>query len=460
MRILIVEDDLDIADVTRRQLTHWGYEVLSATTGADALRQQREQDPDLVLLDLGLPDMDGLAVLAELKRLNPDSSVIMLTGQADTQLVVQAMRSGAEDYLLKPTHWDEMKIRVEKVADGARLRRELQASRERESRGHLYLHNPRMAEVYRALQKVAGSARATVLILGETGTGKEHAARLLHQFSPRHKEAFQELHCAALPENLLESELFGYEPGAFTDAKKAKPGLLELAQGGTLFLDEIGELPLSMQGKLLKVLEDRQVRRLGGVRSLELDVRLVAATNRDLDAEVALGRFRADLLYRLKVFSVTLPPLRDRPEDIEALAKFFHAKFLEENHRRREPLAPELVAVLQSYPWPGNIRELKNMMERLVIQRPVGTPTLEDLPAELFGPRVPAASVPARGASSALPQSDPLPAAAALAHPEAGSKEALQALLDKHRWNKTRVALELGVSRPTLLKRLKEFGLD
>jgi DNA-binding NtrC family response regulator len=449
MRVLIVEDDQDIADLTARQLTGWGHEPLTAANGGEALRQQREFDPDLVLLDLGLPDMNGLAVLEELKRINPDATVIMLSGQDDTRSVVQAMRSGAEDYLVKPASWDEMKVRVEKAAVAARLRRDLQASREREAKGHLYLRNPRMTEVYRALQRVASSARATVLILGETGTGKEHAARLLHQFSPRHSEAFQELHCAALPENLLESELFGFEAGAFTDAKKPKPGLLELAQGGTLFLDEVGELPLSMQSKLLKVLEDRQVRRLGSTKVLELDVRLVAATNRDLDQEVAQGRFRADLLYRLNVFSVTLPPLRERPEDIEALAKFFYAKFLEENHHRQEIMPEEVVRALQAYSWPGNIRELKNVMERVVIQRPVGVPHLEDLPAEVLG----AASKTAPGEYLRPAESTP--------SPEAGAQGlSLRALLEKHHWNKSRVALELGISRPTLLKRLKSLGLE
>ena len=454
MRILIVEDDPDIADLTKRHMQSWGHEVLCVFNGAEALKQQKEFDPDLVLLDVGLPDMGGLEVLEELKRANPDSTVIMLTGQDDTQYVVKAMRSGAEDYMVKPAHWDELKVRVEKAAEAARLRRDLQSSREREARGHLYLRNPAMAEVYRSLQRAASSVRATVLILGETGTGKDHAARLLHQFGSRHKEAFQELHCAALPENLLESELFGFEAGAFTDAKKAKPGLLELAQGGTLFLDEIGELPLSMQGKLLRVLEDRQVRRLGGIKSLELDVRLVAATSRDLEFEVASGHFRADLLYRLKVFSVTLPPLRDRPEDIEALAKFFHAKFLEENHRRKEPLLPDVIAALQAYAWPGNIRELKNVMERLVIQRSVGAPTVDDLPAELLNlaPKAPSVgrleTVPMAGL-----ETGPSPA------PPSESRARLQSLLEKHRWNKTRAAAELGISRPTFLKRLKAAGL-
>jgi two-component system, NtrC family, response regulator AtoC len=290
----------------------------------------------------------------------------------------------------------------------------------------------------------------TVLILGETGTGKEHAAKLVHELSPRQGRPFQELHCAALPESLLESELFGYEAGAFTDARKAKPGLLELAQGGTLFLDEIGELPLSMQTKLLKVLEDHQLRRLGGIKPMDLDVRLVAATNRDLEAEVRAGRFRADLLYRLKVFTLNLPPLRERPEDIEALARYFYAGFCRENGRRLHNLPSDLMAKLLLYPWPGNIRELKNAMERLCIQQGAFPPTLDALPAEIrpLAPSPPPSAAPAAAA--------PTPGAAG----NGSSRERLMGLLDKHRWNKSKAAEELGVSRPTFLKRLREAGIE
>ncbi|HTB35159.1 MAG TPA: sigma-54 dependent transcriptional regulator [bacterium] len=444
MRVLIIDDEPDLAVVTERLVASWGHEVASEIQGRAGIERQRTWNADLVLLDIGLPDLDGLAVLTEIRRMSPETTVIMLTGQQDPRLAVQAVRQGAEDYLTKPADPEELRLLIEKAAETTRLRRELQELRERSAKGYLFLQDSQMREIYASLSRVAATDRVTVLIQGETGTGKEHAARLLHQLSPRAGKPFQELHCAALPETLLESELFGYEAGAFTDARKAKPGLMEQAQGGTLFLDEIGELPLSMQTKLLKVLEDRQLRRLGGLKALDLDVRLVAATNRDLQAEVMAGRFRADLLYRLKVYTLQLPPLRERPQDVEALARFFHAQFQRENGRRADPLPREIIRALQAYAWPGNIRELKNAMERFCIQQGHQAPAMEHLPAEIRGPQAVAA---------------PLPPAAGAPLPPA-QQAALQGLLERHRWNKTKAAAELGVSRPTFLKRLKEAGIE
>jgi DNA-binding NtrC family response regulator len=444
MRVLIIDDEPDLAVVTERLVASWGYDVASEIEGRAGIERQRTWNADLVLLDIGLPDLDGLAVLSEIRRMSPETTVIMLTGQQDPRLAVHAVRQGAEDYLTKPADPEELRLLIEKAAETTRLRRELQELRERSAKGYLFLQDSQMREIYASLSRVAATERVTVLIQGETGTGKEHAARLLHQLSPRAGKPFQELHCAALPETLLESELFGYEAGAFTDARKAKPGLMEQAQGGTLFLDEIGELPLSMQTKLLKVLEDRQLRRLGGLKALDLDVRLVAATNRDLQTEVMAGRFRADLLYRLKVFTLQLPPLRERPQDVEALARFFHAQFQRENGRRADPLPREIIRALQAYAWPGNIRELKNAMERFCIQQGHQAPSLDHLPAEIRGPQ-PKSVPPEAGVSApAMPP----------------NRSSLQALLERHRWNKTKAALELGVSRPTFLKRLKEAGIE
>jgi two-component system response regulator AtoC len=444
MRVLIIDDEPDLAVVTERLVASWGHDVASEIQGRAGIERQRTWNADLVLLDIGLPDLDGLAVLSEIRRMSPETTVIMLTGQQDPRLAVQAVRQGAEDYLTKPADPEELRLLIEKAAETTRLRRELQELRERSAKGYLFLQDAQMREIYASLSRVAATDRVTVLIQGETGTGKEHVARLLHQLSPRAGKPFQELHCAALPETLLESELFGYEAGAFTDARKAKPGLMEQAQGGTLFLDEIGELPLSMQTKLLKVLEDRQLRRLGGLKALDLDVRLVAATNRDLQVEVLAGRFRADLLYRLKVYTLQLPPLRERPQDVEALARFFHAQFQRENGRRADPLPKEIIRALQAYAWPGNIRELKNAMERFCIQQGHQAPGVEHLPAEIRGPQALAAPAAAASTTAAVPpQTSPL-----------------QALLERHRWNKTKAALELGVSRPTFLKRLKEAGIE
>jgi two-component system, NtrC family, response regulator AtoC len=365
----------------------------------------------------------------------------MLTANDSSRLAVQALRLGAEDYLIKPSEPEELKLLVERMAAAALMKRELQTLRSQAARGYLFLQHPKMRDVYASLGRVAATDKVTVSILGETGTGKEHAARLLHQLSPRAPKPFVELHCAALPETLLESELFGYEAGAFTDAKRAKPGLLEQAQGGTLFLDEIGELPLSMQTKLLKVLEDRQLRRLGGIKPFDLDVRLVVATNRDLESEVKAGRFRSDLLYRLQVFTVELPPLRERPEDVESLGRFFYDQFCKDFGRRLDPLQGEVMKALLGYPWPGNIRELRNTIERLVIQTASGAPRVEDLPPGLRGLQAP----PSQDAAEPF---------------SVGGGSTLRSLLDKHRWNKTRAAAELGVSRPTFLKRLKDAGIE
>jgi two-component system response regulator AtoC len=441
VRILLIDDEPELSNAMSRLLQSWGHETASAVTAAEGLAKQSTWAGDLVFLDVGLPDQNGLEVLRELKRLSPETPVLMLTANDSSRLAVQALRLGAEDYLIKPTEPEELKVLVERMAEASNLKRELQALRSQAARGYLFLQHPKMREVYASLGRVAATDKVTVLILGETGTGKEHAARLLHQLSPRAPKPFVELHCAALPETLLESELFGYEAGAFTDAKRAKPGLLEQAQGGTLFLDEIGELPLSMQTKLLKVLEDRQLRRLGGVKPMTLDVRLVVATNRDLQAEAKAGRFRNDLLYRLQVFTVDLPPLRERPEDIESLARFFYDQFCKDFGRRLDPLQGEVLRTLLGYPWPGNIRELRNTIERLVIQTSSGAPQVNDLPPGLRSL-----------------DADPKPGAAF--GPHADSLTGLRALLEKHRWNKTRAAAEMGVSRPTFLKRLKDAGVE
>ena len=442
MRILLIDDEADLSDAMARLLQVWGHETSSAINAATGLALQNTWAADLVFLDVGLPDQSGLEVLRELKRLSPETPVVMLTANDSSRLAVQALRLGAEDYLIKPSEPEELKLLVERMAEASNLKRELQTLRSQAARGYLFLQHPKMREVYASLGRVAATDKVTVSILGETGTGKEHAARLLHQLSPRAPKPFIELHCAALPETLLESELFGYEAGAFTDAKRAKPGLLEQAQGGTLFLDEIGELPLSMQTKLLKVLEDRQLRRLGGVKPFDLDVRLVVATNRDLESEVKAGRFRSDLLYRLQVFTVELPPLRERPEDVESLGRFFYDQFCKDFGRRLDPLQGEVMKALLGYSWPGNIRELRNTIERLVIQTASGAPRVEDLPPGLRGLQAPPSQEAATDAFSM------------------GSGSTLRSLLDKHRWNKTRAAAELGVSRPTFLKRLKDAGIE
>ncbi len=299
-----------------------------------------------------------------------------------------------------------------------------------------------MLKVYEQIEQVAGQSRVTVLILGETGTGKEHAAKLIHALSPRSAAPFLELHCGAMPENLLESELFGYEPGAFTDARKAKPGLFEVAHGGTVFLDEVGEMPPALQTKLLKVLEQKILRRLGGTRETRVDVRIVAATNRNLKEEVRLGRFRADLFYRLNVASILLPPLRSRPEDIRQLALFFFKELCALFQKPLKPLSKNVLDALGAHDWPGNVRELKNVMERAVLYAKGAELTLKDLPPEWLEPSTQAAGK--SGFSFGLSQDE-------------AEIEYIRKVLAAFEGNKTQAARQLGVSRTTLLSKIKNL---
>ena len=448
MKLLLLEDEEPVRRALGRFLQQSGYEVSEAGTVGEALALARELDPDIAVSDIFLPDGSGLELLPQLLALKPGLPVVMMTGAQDVATAVAAMRGGAEDYLTKPFELIELKLAVDKAVERAGLRRELRAlrrfQRDTGSQDHLFLNDPSMQKIYAQVEQVAALDKVTALILGETGTGKQHIARLIHRLSDRFAKPFVELHCAALPETLLESELFGYEAGAFTDAKGRKKGLFESAQGGTVFLDEIGELPLSTQTKLLKVLEQKALRRLGGLDTIQLDFRLVAATNRDLQAEAQAGRFRADLYYRLNVTRLDLPPLRQRPEDIQALALYFFREACAEFGKALPLPGESLLKALQGLPWPGNVRELKNAVERMVIH--AGGPlNLSHLPSEYIQAPAPLAAPGATGR----------PVAGA-----AGDERAqLLSLLEANRWNKAQVARVMGISKPTLFKRLHKHGL-
>jgi DNA-binding NtrC family response regulator len=437
VNILVIDDEAEFVDALSKTLEALGHRSSRAFTGAEGLLKAKSEPPDAVLLDINMPDISGMGLLPDLRRMAPDLSVVMITGQASHRTAVEAIKLGAEDYLEKPFQMEDLKLVLARIAQKVDLRRELKDVKRRRvddyAREYLFLNDEAMRKVYRDLEEVSKQDQVTVLIQGETGTGKEHAARLLHLFSRRASGPFVELHCAAMPETLLESELFGYEAGAFTGAQGRKKGLFETAQGGTLFLDEIGELPLGVQTKLLKVLEEKTVRRLGGVENLKLDVRVVSATNRDLGLETAQGRFRPDLYYRLNVFSVKLPPLRSRPEDLKTLADFFLGRACADFDKRLEPLSGEAHAALLSHDWPGNVRELKNFMERLVLQ------ALEP-------------AVSARDILDALPEAGYPPVQ------ELSKTRIEEALLRAHN-DKSRAAGLLGVSRPTLYRHLKKYGL-
>lgn len=449
MKILIIDDEKSLANTLSSFLKDLGHEVETSFTAVAGREKAAQFKPDVVLLDVHLPDVLGLEILEQIKSKNPSAVVIMITGSGTVKHAVEAMRKGAEDYLTKPLNLDELQLLLEKVTANLNLRQEVaelkNALREGYAKDYLFLPSPEMGKVYGQVEKVAAQENVTALVLGETGTGKEHVARLIHLFSPRSAKPFVELHCGAFPETLLESELFGYEAGAFTDAKKQKKGLFETAQGGTVFLDEVGELPLTIQTKLLKVLEQKTLRRLGGTQEIKLDVRLVSATNRDLDKEVKDGKFRADLYYRLNVFPIFITPLRSRPDDVKSLIQFFFREACKTFAKPMEPLEGAILAILQSYSWPGNTRELKNAINRMVLTAEGQKITKDDIPLEVSAPAVSAAKAPDNGGD--------------LSMEEAEKRNILKAL-QRTSGNKSLAAKELGISRNTLLNKIKRYGLE
>jgi two-component system NtrC family response regulator len=383
-RILIVDDEKNMRWVLSKALRASGYDVLEAASGAQALALADKNPFDLVLLDYKMPEMDGLTVLRKLKSMKAHVPVIMLTAHGNIENAVEAVKSGAAEYLTKPFDLEELKLAVAKAGRVGELEREVDLLRQ-EIRDVVDVEavvgaSRAMKDIYEMVGKVAASS-ATVMIYGESGTGKERIARAIHDLSPRTNGPYVQVSCAALPETLLESELFGYEKGAFTGAVGSKPGRFELADGGTLFLDEIGEMSPGIQVKLLRVLQERSFERLGGTRTLTVDVRILAATNRDLLAAIDAGIFREDLYYRLNVVPMTLPPLRDRVEDIPTLVQHFLERFGAANRK----VSKKAMAALAAYPWPGNIRELENTIERAAILGEGATVDLEDLPAEVRG---------------------------------------------------------------------------
>ena len=388
LRILIVDDEPHLPHQVGRFLKKRGYEFMCASDGAAGLQELHTSSFDLVLLDLKMPKMGGLEVLEKLRAIDQELPVIIMTAFGDIKDAVTAMKLGAFDYLLKPFDLDELLLVVQRALETSAMYRELrQLRRERSDNYHFnYLvgHSERMREVFDLVARVAPSD-ASVLITGESGTGKEVVAHAIHEQSQRASGPFHPLNCAAIASNLLESELFGYEQYAFTDAKKQKRGLLELAEGGTLFLDEIGEMPVEMQAKLLRVLESRSFYRLGGNKEVNINVRVLAATNRDLEQAMKEGVFRSDLYFRLAVLQIPLPPLRERPDDI----LLFAARFIEDYNtllgRNVRTLAPSTQRLLLAYLWPGNVRELKNVIERAMILSN-GTELLPThLPREIVG---------------------------------------------------------------------------
>ncbi|WP_020674946.1 sigma-54-dependent transcriptional regulator [Geopsychrobacter electrodiphilus] len=393
-KILVVDDEHLIRWSLEQSLKKQGYEVSTAGSGEEALRLVQEETPDLVLLDIQLPGMNGMEVLEKIKELEEDVIVIMVTALGVLETAVKAMRLGAYDYINKPFNLDELAIVIKKALETHELRLEVAQLRavqpKRFSISSIIGASSDLQHVLSMVRKIALSDAGTVLIQGESGTGKELIAKAIHYEGARADKPFMAINCAAVPETLLESELMGHEKGAFTDAKSQKKGLFEMAHGGTVFLDEIGDMPMAIQAKLLRVLEDRTFRRVGGVRDIHVDIRIVSATNCNLLEAIEAKDFRSDLYYRLQVIPIFLPPLRERRDDILLLARHFISGFNREFGKDVKRISPEAEAVLIKYDWPGNIRELRNVIERAVILENDETMELSHLPREVVSRSLPA----------------------------------------------------------------------
>jgi len=445
-KILIADDEANMRWVLERALSKAGYDVETAEDGQIALDRAFSERPDLVLVDLKMPKIDGISVLKRLKEHYPDLMIVMMTAHGNTATAVEAMKSGAHDYLMKPFDIDELLITVRKAFEVESLREQVDYLKE-EFQGdgwNLVGNSEGMKAVKHLVERVAPTP-ATVLIQGESGTGKELVAHAIHTLSPRVNGPFIRVNCAALTETLLESELFGHEKGAFTGAHARKSGRFELADGGTLFLDEIGELSFNVQAKLLRVLQERTFERVGGEKTIKVDVRIIAATNRDLLKEAQEGRFREDLYYRLSVFPISIPPLRERGEDIPNLADYFLKKL--SNYGPKKSLSQEVLTRLMAYDWPGNVRELENVVERMVIISQGAVIGLDGLSI---------LNNPSKVEKGALPFVLP-PEGVSLEELE---KSFLQQAMEQTGGNQSQAAKKLGLSRHAFLYRLEKYGID
>ncbi len=447
--ILVVEDDTMLNWSLQEDLTQRGYRVISAQTGEEALERINEEIPDLILLDIMLPGIDGIGVLKRLGQLTKEVVVIVLTASDVVQTAVEAMKLSAYDYISKPFDMDGVAITIHNALERTRLRREValirMQQRERYGFGNIIGSSPPMQEVYERISKIIEMDVKTVLILGETGTGKDLVAKAIHYQCPRQAHPLVEVNCANIPENLLESELFGHEKGAFTDAKDLKRGLVEQAQMGTLLLDEIGHMRLDLQGKLLRVIEERKFRRVGGVNEMDADVLLIAATNRDLWKAVENGGFREDLYYRINLVPIYMPPLRERKEDIPLLSKYFIQTANREFKRNVQGIVEEAEGLLMGYDWPGNVRELKNVIERAVILGGEEHILVKHLPREI------AKNAHETGAAFKLPEKG-----VSLADVE---RELIEQALKRASGNQVQAAKLLDISRHALRHRMKKYGL-
>jgi DNA-binding NtrC family response regulator len=443
--VFIVDDDALLRLSLRDRFGREGYDLVEAGSCAEATARLTPE-VDLVLLDFQLPDGDGLSVLRHIKEKSPDTIVILMTAYSSVQNAVEAMKLGAFHYVNKPFDVDEIVLLAEKALETTRLRREVRALRGSQRRDHSFDaivgNSPAMQNVKSLLARVAASPASTVLLTGETGTGKDLAAKAIHYNSDRAARSFVNITASALPEQLLESELFGHERGAFTDARQQKRGLIETADGGTLFLDEIGEMTPALQAKLLRFLEEKTFKRVGGLTDIRVDARVIAATNRNLDEEVKAGKFREDLFYRLKVMPIELPPLRERRGDVPLLASFFVDVYNREFRKRSRGLTPAAVAAIEKYSWPGNIRELRNTIERAMLLATHEWIEPDDL--QLSRPSTVTAQfrLPPEGVNM-----------------EEVERQLLVQALERSHGNQSQAAQLLGLHRDQVRYRIEKFGL-
>lgn len=455
VKILIVDDEKLIRWSLSKQLEQEGYETIQADSGEKALELYETESPDVVFLDNKMEGISGLEVLRSIRQQSNKTIIFFMTAHSSTETAVEAMKLGAYEYIEKPINLEQVFKQLRNALEANKLDREVLELRKKLKDTHGFSNivsdSKQMKHIFEIVQKIAHSEATTILIQGESGTGKELVAQAIHYESNRFQKPFVAINCSALPETLLESELFGYEKGAFTDAKQMKKGQFELAEGGTLLLDEIGEITPTIQVKLLRVLEARTFKRLGGMQDIKLNVRVVASTNRNLAESVNVGHFRTDLYYRLKVINIQIPPLRERPEDILAISQFFIQKFNEEFGRKFKGLSKETESLFLTYPWPGNVRELRNVVERVLILENDEYIYLNHLPPEMLLGGDSGMHIAAKGLQISLPEEGfPL---------EEIEKIIIEKTLKQCEGNQSKAAAMLSITRDTIRYKMKKFGL-
>jgi len=454
-KILVIDDEKLLRWTLNQNLSKSGYTVVESDTGESGLKAIVDEQPDIILLDIHLPDISGIDVLEKIKAMNPNLLVIMITAYGDIQTAVKTIKLGAYDFVEKPFNMEKLKILIDKATETVSLRNEVMQFKSELSKAYgfdsIIGQSRPMLNVFTMIKKVALSDTATVIVQGESGTGKDLLAKVIHYQSSRSERPFMEINCTALPETLIESELFGFEKGAFTDAKTMKKGLFELSDRGTIFLDEIGDMKLATQAKLLKVIENKTFKRIGGVRDIEVDVRIIAATNKDLEQEVKKGNFREDLFFRLKVIPIYLPPLRERAEDIPLLTKYFINHFNKDFKKNVKGITKQTETCFMRYYWPGNVRELKNIIERAMILEDEEYILPEHLPIELTNTEA-LANRNTQNVNIKIPLGG--------INIEEVEKELISQALDMTKGNQTRAAKLLNLTRDALRYRMQKFDIS